>query len=109
MSIQGFVEKFSEDTNLQTELGEVLSNADDTNVDRRVVELGERHGFTFSEEDSRNAGLMLSMTNSSDGELSDEQLELVSGGFGGHINWSSLIRKPIVKQLQQSITPTCPW
>lgn len=63
-----FIEFVGRSPDLQAEL-EALSGA---GVMRRLVELGEKHGFRFSEEDYRQAVVALA-----DGELSEEALEEV--------------------------------
>lgn len=72
--IEGFFGRLREDRDLQEEYWTVLATA----AQSAVVELAARHRFELTDEDLRREW------SEQAAELSDEQLEAVAGGLGGH-------------------------
>jgi hypothetical protein len=99
MSIQDFVVKAGEDDSVMKDLVDALSSAESGGQDasQAVVGVGAKHGYTFSADEAKSAGEFLKMQSSSDGELSDEQLEMVAGGgwIGDVGNWLVRNERPI--------------
>lgn len=86
MSIQdmkSFVDKAFSDDNLGTALQDAISGAQSADVPGALVALGEKNGFTFTEQEAIQAKDMLKPGSSGDGELTDAQLEMVAGGGWG--------------------------
>ena len=71
-ALEQFMTQVAGGADLQARIGEEIG-AD------ALVALGADHGCEFTVEDVRAAG-----TAERPGELNDEQLEAVSGGFGSH-------------------------
>ena len=80
--MQSFVEKVSEDDGLLGELRSTVSDNKEGNVPAALVALGARNGFTFTEHEAIQARDMIRGAGA-DGELTDDQLEMVAGGGWG--------------------------
>jgi len=99
MSVQDFVVKAGEDDSVMKDLVDALSGAESGGNDpsQAVVSVGAKHGYTFTADDAKSAGEFLKMQSSAEGELSDEQLEMVAGGgwIGDVGDWLVRNERPI--------------
>ena len=77
--VKAFLVKLSGDSELQGKLRNAMGDREE--YLNRAVELGSAMGLEFTAHDFRDVVKDLLPTADSDGELSDEELENVAGGF----------------------------
>lgn len=75
-----FLKKVSADAEFNTKFQSIFS--DDSLEDKKaaIIQFGEELGVNFTEEDMRAYAEEVKANQSTEGELSDEQLETVAGG-----------------------------
>jgi len=76
-AIEGFFAKVSQDQTLQKAVQEAYADGVNAEAHATVVDLAAGQGFEFSVDKLDQAWA------AQEGELSDDQLENVAGGFGG--------------------------
>ena len=96
--LHAFLEKAMTDKIITEKLIAVTGGSEATDIYPKVVGLANEYGFTVSEEDVKQvheeSARATADTENSDGDLSDDELENVSGGFYGYFAfYQSIARK----------------
>lgn len=77
--LENFFEQVSKDEDLKSEFDGL---EDQEAIVEKALQLGEEQGYEFTEEEVHR---VIQQTMDESGELSEEQLEQVSGGFTGQL------------------------
>ena len=86
-SFSTFMQEVASNTTIQEECRPALENAETLD---QLVSVGQKHGYEFT---AAEASECLSILYADDGELSDDQLSSIGGGFGRFAtSWRNQIR-----------------
>ncbi len=78
-AVAEFTNKLVEEPSLQQELGSAIGEKEGLIAAETVADIGAKYGYNFTAEEAQELRELVLASES--GELSDEQLEAVAGGF----------------------------
>ena len=79
--IEKFVAILKEDQSFAKQVAEIVETNEGNEIFNQLTALGQEHGLNVSAEELEEARKTLASQAQAEGELNEEQLEQISGGF----------------------------